>query len=300
MNRSKSSTSCVSLHVTVQNSQNKVLFNKMFKVDVHNDKCMLETVQAAFTVIKPDIHAPTELLEVGEKMLRVSVAAANKRQTVESVLMPLNDCALVSAHGADVSEYGWNGMRHEGVLEVRCENVHLRTQVHGVHLRCTRAEDFKKTEDVVDVPNTGRLRVQAPTGIPTIKQTPKNVEGVNEAVASRDFHLRVGAWLVPNTDTSMPKQIHHFLSVNQVLQPLSNVLRESFGRATLNNFQVSHSMSHRDKRQWTKAEHLAAATNVLGPVSGLNTTKRHSLNFMVWRTAVRVGESRCEFFSLVL
>ena len=129
MNRSKSSTSCVSLHVTVQNSQNKVLFNKMFKVDVHNDKCMLETVQAAFTVIKPDIHAPTELLEVGEKMLRVSVAAANKRQTVESVLMPLNDCALVSAHGADVSEYGWNGMRHEGVLEVRCENVHLRTQV---------------------------------------------------------------------------------------------------------------------------------------------------------------------------
>jgi len=267
MNRQGSSTSCVSLHVTVQNSQNKVLFNKMFKVDVQNDGCMLETVQAAFNVIKPDIHGPTELLEVGENMLRVSVPAANKRQTVESVMMPLNDCALVSAHGADVSEYGWSGMRHEGVLEVQCENVHLRTQVCGVHLRCTRAEESEKAEN----------------------------EGVDLGL-----HLRVGAWLVPNKDMGMPKQIYHFLSVNQVLQPLSNVLRKSFGRATMNNFQVPHAMSHRDKRQWTKAEHLAAATNVLGPVSGMNTTKRHSLNFMVWRTAVRVGESPCEFFSLVL
>ena len=144
------------------------------------------------------------------------------------------------------------------------------------------------------------MQVRAPVGIPTIKQTPKNVKDANVIAASRDLRLRVAAWVVPNTDMGMPKQIHHFLSVNQALQPLSNVLRQSFGRATLNTFQVPHSMSHRDKRQWTKAEHLAAATNVLGPVSGLNTTKLHSLNFMVWRTAMRVGESPCEFFSLVL
>ena len=275
--------SCVSFHVTVQNSDNETLFNQMFKVDVQNAGSMLKTVQAAYDVIKADVHAPTALLDVGRAMLGVSDHSANKRRSTESVMMPLGDCALVCAQGVDVSGYGWRGMRHEGVLEVQCDGVHFRTAVRGVHLQCA--------------PDTETMHVRAPTGIPTIKQTPKDAKAVFN---SHDLQLRVAAWALPNTDTGMPKQIHHFLSVNRVLQPLQNVMQQSFGRATLNNFQVPHSTSHRDTRQWTKAEHLAAATNVLGPVSGLDTTKRHTLNFMVWRTAVRVGESPCEFYSLVL
>ena len=114
------------------------------------------------------------------------------------------------------------------------------------------------------------MKISAPTGIPTIKQTPKGKHEKQDKegkqlplMCARELKLRVAAWVLPSVDEGMSKQIHHFVRLNQVMRSFDSVLQHSFGRATLNYFDVPRCMSHRDARQWTKAEHLAAAANAL-------------------------------------
>ena len=280
-------SSYVALHVVVENAADDTIFSAMYRVTVKTGDSVRESVRNAFAVVKREVHAPSRLLEVGEIMLGSPVSDVNKRCSAERVVMPAEDCALVDVQSSDVSRRNWHGTLHEGVLEVDCENVRFATAVPGVHLQCGRA-----------VERGVNGATGAPTGIPTIKQTPKEETG--SVTSSCAMMLRVAAWVLPSADRQTPKQMHHFLRMNQVMRPLKSMLRHSFGRATQSRFEVPGSMSYRDVRRWSKQEHLAAAANVLGHVSGLQTTKRQSHNFTVWLTTTRVGQSPCQFYSLLM
>ena len=269
-------SSYVALHVLVEASENKILFNTMYKVNVKRERSVCKTVQSGFSMIKNEVHAPNRLLEAGQTMLGTEVPYTRKWCPAENVVMPVEDCALVDASSLDVSRRGCNGTLHEGLIEVNCENMQFKTRIPGVHLLCS---------------------ISAPTGIPTIKQTPKQEADVHEHGAIK---LRVAAWVLPNTNAQKAVKMHHFLRMDQVMRPFDSLLVKSFGRAIQSNFQLPMSMTYRDVRKWSKADHIAAATNVLGPVSGLRTVKRQSHNFTIWQTSARVGESPCEFCSVVV
>lgn len=280
-------SSYVAMHVVVEDSQNNTVFSTVYRVAVNREGSVRENVRDAFAAVKSEVHAPNRLLEAGEIMLGSLVSDMNKRCSVERVVMPAEDCALVDVQTSDVSRRNWHGTLHEGVLEVNCENVRFATGVPGVNLQCGRAVEKSLAA------TTG-----APTGIPTIKQTPK--QETAPVGSSRDMMLRVGAWVVPSMSKQTPKQMLHFLRMNQVMRPLNSMLMHSFGRATHSCFEVSGCLSYRDVRKWSKKKHLAAAANLLGHLDGLKTTKRQSHNFTVWQTATRVGESPCEFYSVLM
>jgi hypothetical protein len=280
-------SSYVALHVVLKDGVKNTIFSTMYKVTVKTADTLGKTVQNAFAVVKDEVHAPSRLLAEGEMMLGGEASDMNKRCSVKRVMMPTKDCALVDVQSWDVSRRNWHGILHEGVLEVDCEDVRFETGVPGVHLQCGRVVEKDKT-----------LATGAPTGISTIKQTPK--EEIAVVKSSHGMMLHVAAWVLPSVDKQTTKQMYHFLSMNHVMRPLKSVLLDNFGRATQSRFEISGSMPHRDVRIRSKKAHLAAAANVLGHLDGLKTTKRQSHNFTVWQTATRVGESACQFYTLLM